>query len=73
MKASRLLMLSPALLLAAFLVVGCGGGGAKVQSSTTTTTMGQELTDLKKAYDDGTITESQYEKAKAKILKRYDN
>ncbi len=75
MKMPRLLIISPVLVLAAFLSVGCGGGGAKVEASTTTTTttMGQELTDLKKAYDEGTITKEQYEKAKGKILKRYDN
>ena len=35
------------------LASGCGGGGAKVQSEITTTTKGQQLLDLKKAYDSG--------------------
>ncbi len=75
MKMPRLLIISPVLLLAAVLTAGCGGGGAKVQASTTTTTttMGQELSDLKKAYDQGIISKDQYEKSKNKILKRYDN
>ena len=60
----------PALALAAVLIGGCGGSDTKVEA--TTTTMGQELTDLKKAYDDGIITEKEYEKSKEKILKRYN-
>lgn len=34
--------------------------------------MGQELTDLKKAYDTGVINEKEYEKSKKNILKRYN-
>jgi hypothetical protein len=49
---------------------GCGGGGAELQSHTTTTTVGQELVDLKAAYDKGVITKDQYESQKKKILKR---
>ena len=60
----------PALTLAALLIGGCGGSDAKVE--TTTTTMGQELTDLKKAYDAGIIDEKEYERSKEKILKRYN-
>ncbi len=54
---------------------GCGGGGAKVEASTstTTTTMGQELMDLDKAYKAGIIDEKQYDAAKKKILKRYED
>jgi hypothetical protein len=48
--------------------VGCGGGGADIKA--TNTTIGQELTDLEKAYKDGIITEKEYNDAKAKILKR---
>jgi len=73
MKMRAMCKMIPALLITTVLVAGCGGGGAKVESSTTTTTMGQELSDLKKAYDEGTITKDQYERAKGKILKRYDN
>ncbi len=49
---------------------GCGGGGAELQSHTTTTTTGQELIDLKAAYDKGVITKDQYESQKKKILSR---
>lgn len=56
-------------LLTAVGLAGCGGGDSSVQASTTT--MGQELTDLKKAYDDGIISEKEYEKSKKQILKRY--
>ena len=59
------------LFLAMLLTAGCGGGGdTSVQASTTT--MGQELTDLKKAYDDGIISEKEYERSKERILKRYN-
>ena len=59
-----------ALALAAALVAGCGGGDSTVQASTTT--VGQELTDLKKAYDDGIVTEKEYQESKEKILERYE-
>ncbi|MCC7258072.1 MAG: SHOCT domain-containing protein [Gammaproteobacteria bacterium] len=45
----------------------CGGGGATVKSDATTT--GQQLMDLKKAFDAGVITEKEYEKQREKILK----
>jgi hypothetical protein len=60
----------PALFLAMLLTAGCGGGDSSVQASTTT--MGQELTDLKKAYDDGIISEKEYKRSKEQILKRYN-
>ncbi|MEA3411285.1 MAG: hypothetical protein U9R74_07065 [Pseudomonadota bacterium] len=49
-------------------LVACGGGGAEVK--TTGKTQGQELLDLDKAYKEGIITESQYNKAKKEILQR---
>jgi len=49
---------------------GCGGGGAELKSRTTTTTTGQELIDLKAAYENGVITKKQYEDQKEKILNR---
>lgn len=48
--------------------VGCGGGGAEVKA--TNTTMGQELTDLQQAKDQGVITDDEFEDAKEKILDR---
>lgn len=47
---------------------GCGGGGAttKVEARGT---QGQQLLDLKEAYDKGVITESEYNRTKNEILK----
>ncbi len=49
----------------------CGGGGSKVKTESTniSTTLGQELSDLQKAYEQGIITENQYKEAKEKLLK----
>ena len=47
--------------------IGCGGGGAEVKAKQTT--LGQELTDLDKAYKEGIITEKEYNKAKQDLLK----
>jgi hypothetical protein len=54
-----------------FAVAGCCGGGSDVKSETTnySTTLGQELSDLQKAYEQGVITEKQYREAKEKLLK----
>lgn len=49
------------------LLAGCGGGGAKVTN--TTVSEGQELIDLKRAFDLGVITEKEYEAERKKILK----
>jgi uncharacterized membrane protein len=47
--------------------IGCGGRSAEIKAKQTT--LGQELTDLDKAYKDGIITEKEYNKAKKDILK----
>ncbi|MFL3654556.1 MAG: SHOCT domain-containing protein [Halioglobus sp.] len=44
----------------------CGGSTTKVQA---TGTQGQQLLDLKKAHDQGVITDSEYKRTKKKILK----
>jgi uncharacterized membrane protein len=46
----------------------CGGGGAttKVEARGT---QGQQLLDLKEAYDKGVITEKEYNQTRSKILK----
>ena len=59
------------LLIAACIVTAvsaCGGGGAHLRSEVTTVSKGQQLIDLKKAVDDGALTQDEYAKEKAKIL-----
>lgn len=50
-------------------VSACGGGSTTTRVETTGT-QGQQLLDLKKARDEGVITESEYKRTKNKILKR---
>ena len=50
------------------LTTGCGG--TDVRNQTTTTTTGQELMDLKKAYDTGVISEKEYDRKREEILDR---
>jgi len=47
---------------------GCAGGGAEVRSELTTTTVGQQLLDLKKAYDAGALTKEEHERQRKKVL-----
>ena len=62
-------------LVLAIVLAGCCGGGGKEtvvvapESGTAGATAGQQLQDLKAAYDQGAITEEEYEKQKEKILK----
>ncbi|MDD3608224.1 MAG: SHOCT domain-containing protein [Halothiobacillaceae bacterium] len=62
-------------LLTASLLTGCGGGGATLESrsSMTTTTIGKELVDLDEAYKRGLMSESEYNKARKRILERGEN
>lgn len=66
------------ILLAAGLLAGplaaCGGGGAKTETTSNikTTTTGQELMDLKKAYEAGAINADEYQKQREEILERAD-
>ena len=48
--------------------VGCGGGGANLEASTAT--LGQELTDLHNAYEQGIITEKEYNSKKKELMKK---
>lgn len=47
---------------------GCGGG-AEVKQHLSTVSQGQQLEDLKKALDQGAITQDEYAKLQKKILK----
>jgi len=62
-------------LLSSVLMFGlsaCGGGGATSSTQVSTQTLGQELSDLKKAYDSGAMSEKEYESAKKTLLKKYN-
>jgi hypothetical protein len=58
-----------ALVLGAAGLQGCGGG-TTTKTAIDTTTTGQQLVDLKRAYDQGIITQSEYERKKREILSR---
>jgi uncharacterized membrane protein len=67
----RIVLASTVLLLSLSMVdcAGCGRGGeATVEARTTT--LGQELQDLKNAYDQGILTEKEYNQKKKELLKR---
>ena len=67
MSTSRLKTLTIASLFAMTLgLAGCGGGDSTIKAETTTT--GQQLIDLKKAYEQGAISEKEYERERKKIL-----
>ncbi|NJN05786.1 MAG: SHOCT domain-containing protein [Rhodobacteraceae bacterium] len=48
-------------------VTACGGGGATVQAGPT---CGQELSDLKDAYDRGALSQKDYERLRSSAIKR---
>lgn len=51
-------------------LAACSGGGAKVESQSTISTksQGEQLIDLKKALDQGAITEDEYKKLRKRII-----
>lgn len=53
-------------------MLGCGGGGTDVKQQTTTTTLGKELQDLDDAYKKGLMSEKEYNEARKKIMKKYN-
>jgi hypothetical protein len=59
-----------AVFLLGFTTLAACGGGAEVNQHMSTVSQGQELEDLKKALDQGAITQDEYNKLQLKILKR---
>jgi uncharacterized membrane protein len=55
-----------------FSLGGCCGGGSTVknETTTTTTTLGDELKALKDAYDQGIISEKEYNESKERLIKQ---
>ena len=49
-------------------LTACSGGGAEIRSEITTTTKGQQLLDLKKAFDAGAMTKDEYERERLKVI-----
>lgn len=49
-------------------LTACGGGGATLKTDFTTVSRGQQLSDLKKAHQDGAITDEEYQAEKARVL-----
>jgi hypothetical protein len=70
----RRLVAAATLSLLIAILAGCWGGGADVRNSNSnrSTTVGQELIDLQKAYDQGLISEREYERTRKRILRRAD-
>jgi hypothetical protein len=59
-------ILGAAVIALALGLSACGGSTTTVKQ---TETQGQQLMDLKSAYDSGVITEKEYNKTKSQILK----
>ncbi|MFV0477542.1 MAG: SHOCT domain-containing protein [Parahaliea sp.] len=55
------------IVVSAMALGACSGGDSSIKQ--TTQTQGQQLLDLKEAYDKGVITEKEYERTKKQILK----
>jgi hypothetical protein len=51
---------------------GCGGGGATsdTQIQNTTVSKGQSLIDLKRAFDSGAMSQSEYERERRRVLEQ---
>ena len=64
---SRMILVAM-VLLGSVTVTGCGG--ADVNQHVSTVSQGQQLEDLKKALDQGAITQDEYQELQKKILKR---
>ncbi len=69
MHKTRIILLICCLSLS-LLLSACGGGGARSETAITTKTKGQELIDLKEAYDKGAISQDEYEDLKSEVMDR---
>jgi hypothetical protein len=58
------------MLVAPAILTGCGGGGARSETSVQniSVTKGQQLLDLKRSFDAGIISKSEYERQRQAIL-----
>jgi len=65
----RLAVILIGIIISTISITACGG--SKTVQNTTTQTYGQEMLDLKKAFDEGAITEKEYNAAKKSIAKKY--
>lgn len=71
MKMFKLFLMGMAIVLAGNLGGCCTGGPeVKTENKSVSTTLGNELKDLKDAYDQGIISEREYNQAREKILKQ---
>jgi hypothetical protein len=59
-------LIPAALLIAALFIPGCIAVGGKTQS--TPPTLGRQLIDLKTAYEQGAMSETEYQQAKAQLI-----
>jgi uncharacterized membrane protein len=65
----RLAVILIGVIITTMSITACGG--SKTVQNTSTQTYGQEMLDLKKAFDDGAISEKEYNDAKKAIAKKY--
>lgn len=63
-------ILAAGLLASPLALTACGGGGSRSETNVTNvnTTKGQQLIDLKKAYDSGAMSSSEYARQRDAIL-----
>ena len=61
-------VLAALLLIATLTATGCIAIGGKHQNETTPPTLGKQLIDLKLAFDQGAISEAEYQAAKDQLI-----
>ena len=68
---TRSLLLGTALMLAIAVLADCLAIGGSDKTVTRPPTLGREFIDLKAALNDGAITEEEYNRAKAYLMREY--